>query len=663
MIYPRLFSSLKIRNVELSNRIIMAAMHMGYTPDGRLTDQLLAFYRERAKGKPGMIIAGGSHTHPTGKTYQGMLSIENDDMLPGLKKLTALIRKEGVIPAIQLIHGGRYAHSSVLGGQTPVSSSSCPSRLTRETPRELTTAEVEQIVESFGQAARRAREADFALVEVLAGTGYLISQFLSPLTNQRADRYGGDLTGRMTFLREILAAIRTDAGKDFPIICRISGDDFMPGGNTIKEMTELVKVLEREGVDMISVCGGWHETQIALVTAEVPPGAYAYFTRTFKEHVKIPLAISNRINNPDIAEEILTRGQADAIVMGRPFLADPLFALKTKEGREGYIRPCVACNQGCLDNLFTGKPSGCMVNARTGSETEPSPEEKPLKKQLLVVGAGPAGMEAARVAAVRGASVILADSHPYLGGQLNLAGTPPNRKPFLDLLRYYKNELKRLNVDLKLGETLTPESHLLAEADEVILATGSQPLIPPIPGIASPQVMMAWEVLEGKKKASGNVVIVGGGATGCETAIYLASQSEIPPAAASFLKRRDIIPPVPQEKLNITIVEMLKRIGSDIGITTRWVILQELALMGIQTITDVEVKAIEPEGIVYRNEAGNLCRLPADSVVLATRVRSSNPLEEAWSTKRALHVIGDAREPRKILDAIQEGYRAAMELV
>jgi 2,4-dienoyl-CoA reductase (NADPH2) len=522
---------------------------------------------------------------------------------------------------------------------------------------------VEEIVESFGQAARRAREADFSLVEVLVGTGYLISQFLSPITNQRADRYGGDLYGRMTFLREILAAVRSYAGADFPITCRISGDEFMPGGNTITEITELVKFLEREKVDMVSVCAGWHESLVTPVTAEVPPGAYAYFTRTFKEHVAIPLAISNRINNPAVAEEILSLGHADAIVMARALIADPLFVQKAKEGREEFIRPCVACNQGCLDHLFMGIPSVCMVNARTGHETEPSPEERPLEKRVLVVGAGPAGMEAARVAAVRGARVILADAHPYLGGQVILAGTPPNRKPFLELLRYYQNELQRLNVDIRLRETITSESPLLSEADAVILATGGQPMIPPIPGVASPQVMTAWEVLEGKKKAFGNVVIVGGGATGCETAIYLASKSEIPPAAADFLKRRDITPPLPRNNPKITIVEMLKRIGSDIGVTTRWVVLQELAMLGIQTMTQVEVTAIEPEGIVYRNETGNLCRLPADSVILATGVYSVNPLEAAWSGKKTLHVIGDASKPRKVLDAIEEGYRAAMALV
>ncbi|MFC1858185.1 FAD-dependent oxidoreductase [Thermodesulfobacteriota bacterium] len=664
MIYPRLFSPIKIGNLELSNRLIMAAMHMGYTIDGLVTDQFKAFYRERAKGKPGMILVGGAYTHPTGKSYKGMLSIENDDTIPGLKEVAAMIRAEGVAPAVQLIHGGRYAHSSIFGGEPAVSASAVPSAFTRETPRELPTEEVEEIVDSYGQAARRAKEAGFALVEVLGGTGYLVSQFLSAITNQRTDKYGGDLSCRMTFLREIIASVRSQVGDDFPVSCRISGDELMPGGNTITEMTELVKVLEKDGVNLISVCGGWHETQVPLVTPEVPPGTYAYFTRTFKEHVDIPLAVSNRVNHPAVAEEILTQGQADAIVMGRPFLADPLLALKGKEGREESIRPCLACNQGCLDSLFVVRDVTCLVNPRVGCETEPAPEEKPLKKRILVVGSGPAGMEAARVAAMRGAQVTLAEAHPYLGGQLILAGAPVNRKTFLQLLPYYKNELKRLDVDLRLEERITPDSPLVDGADTVILATGGKPIVPNIPGGDSAHVMTAWEVLSGQRKAVGKVVIVGGGATGCEMAIYLATRQDVPAAALNYLGSRNVTPPAPLEKPDITILEMQKHVGHGIGITSRWVTLQELKLKEIRTITYADVKSIEPGKVVYVDAEGNQNEQPADSVVLAVGAKSFNPLEEALSKQvKDLHVIGDALTPGKAIDAIRTGYRTAMELV
>jgi 2,4-dienoyl-CoA reductase (NADPH2) len=304
-----------------------------------------------------------------------------------------------------------------------------------------------------------------------------------------------------------------------------------------------------------------------------------------------------------------------------------------------------------------------MVNVRTGNETEPAPEEKPLGKRILVVGAGPAGMEAARVAATRGAEVTLMERNPYLGGQFNLAGTPSNRKTFLNLIRYYKNELKRLGVEIRLGEEVTPTASLIEEVDAVILATGGRSLKPNIPGAELPHVMTAWEVLEGNREAFGNVVIIGGGATGCAAAIYISDKKKVPYDAAAYLDSRGITPPEPRMKPNITVLEMLKRIGTDIGLTTRWVNLQELNLRSIRMITKVEVKSIEPKAVVHQDEKGVEHRVPADCVVLAIGVESVNPLEEPLSKKTTeLHVIGDAKEPRKAMEAIREGYRTAMEL-
>ena len=425
-----LFNPISINKMGIKNRIYLPAMHLGMANNFEVTDRIVNFYAERAKGGAGMIIVGFATVDElSGNTLN--IGAHKDEYIPGLTRLATAINSNGARSGVQLNHSGRYNFSFFLDGKQPVAPSAIASRMTRETPRALEIDEIRQIIDNFAQAALRVKKAGFDAVEVLQGTGYLISEFLSPLTNQREDEYGGSFENRIRFGIEVMQAIRKAVNDDFPMIVRMNGNDFMPDGQGRGELREYARALvEKAGVDALCINVGWHEARVPQITTAVPRGAFAYLSRGIREMVDVPVIASHRINDPDTARELIADGMCDMVAMGRSLIADPYLPEKAKEGRENEIIHCVACAQGCFDNLFKLKPIECLCNPTAGYEQERKIEKAAVPKKVLVIGGGAAGMNAAIAAADRGHAVTLYEKDDFLGGQLYLAAAPPGRAEF-----------------------------------------------------------------------------------------------------------------------------------------------------------------------------------------------------------------------------------------
>ncbi|MGC9325750.1 MAG: FAD-dependent oxidoreductase, partial [Desulfomonilia bacterium] len=501
------------------NRIVMPAMHLNYTPESEVTDQLISFYEERSQGGAGLIIVGGCRIdeHSGGP---GLIGLEDDRYIPGLKKLTDAVHAHGASIMAQLYHAGRYAHTAWLGRQS-IAPSSVKSRLTGEKPREMTKDDIAQTIENYARAAHRAQSAGFDGIEILSNTGYLINQFLSAITNTRSDEYGGDLSGRMRFGLEVAEAIRSAVEHDFLVQLRLGGSDFMPGGNTFQETRIFAQEIEKMGIDSFSITGGWHETRVPQLPMEVPRGCYVYLARQIKQVVSKPVIACNRINEPLLAERILHEGSADMVGLARVLIADPELPLKLAKGNSHEIMPCIGCNQGCFDHVFQWEPVACMVNPRAGREGEiPRDITTDNPKKVLVIGGGPAGLSAAATAASMGHRVALYEKTPELGGQLNLAGALDERSEFISLKKALITQARSAGVQIH--TTIEADKDLIEQQgpDAVIIASGGKPITPRIPGIDSPHVVQAWDVLSGAVDVGENVVIIGGGAVGIETGVY-----------------------------------------------------------------------------------------------------------------------------------------------
>ena len=667
MEFPYLFSPIKINTMELKNRIVMTAMHLGYTPEGDVTDRLIDFYARRAKGGVGLIIVGGCPIDEFGG-MAGMISIHDDQYIPGLRQLTEAVKNNGAKIAAQLYQAGRYTHSASIGGRKPFSSSAVRSKFTGETPRALELEEIPGVQDKFAEAAVRAKASGFDAVEILGSAGYLISQFLSPITNLREDKYGGSLENRMRFGLEVVEKVRTAIGPDFPVLMRLAGNDFMEGGNTNKESRLFAAETEKMGVDLFNVTGGWHETRIPQLTMCVPRQAYVYLAQGIKSAVSVPVLASNRINDPHIGEEILRNGQADLVTIARGLLADPDLPNKAKKGKSDLIYRCVACNQGCFDSIFQFKPATCLVNPSAGREAELISTAAPKLKKVLVIGGGPAGMKTACTAAERGHKVILIEKEERLGGQLILNRLIPGKEEMLTTATDLINNMKALDVTIVLGKAANPQFIKETAPDAVVVATGARPVLPDIPGIHGQNVFHAWDLLTGKVGVGTKVVILGGNAVGLETALYLANQGTLTPEALHFLmiNRAESLETLTQllDRGNkvVTVVEMTKKVGKDIGLTSRWTVLGELRRLGVNIVTNTKAVGIKADGLEVETEDGRDV-IQADAIVIAAGSRSENSLvSDLESLVPEVHTIGDAKEPRNAMDAIQEGYLVGLNI-
>ncbi len=668
MNFPKLFEPLAVHGMEMKNRIVMPAMHLNYTMDGTVTDQLAAFYEARAKGGAGLIIVGGCLVNEF-SGGMSMIGLQSDEYIPGLKRLVQVCRAHDARVGAQLYNAGAYAHRVFIRKQA-LSSSTHVSRFTNEEAREMNKEDIARTIGDFASAAARAREAGFDMVEILTGGGYLISQFLSPLINKRTDEYGGAIENRMRFGREVVHAVRAAVGKDFCVGVRLAGNDFVPGSHTNTESRMFAQVCEEAGADMFNVTGGWHETRIPQITTDLPPAGYAYLARGIREAVSIPVAASNRINRAELAEELIHEGFADLVCIARGLIADSEFPNKAREGRSREIRPCVACNQKCFDHVFLLKPVGCLTNALAGEEALRTIGTAKSPRRVLVIGGGPAGCEAALRSAGRGHQVELWEREPVLGGQVAWWSHPTGKKDFARLFEYYDAALSRAGVRVRLGEKFTPDLLEKDAFDCVLVPAGAKPTLPRVPGIEGFQVVQAWDVLKGRATTGRNVVVVGGGAVGLETAIHLASQGTLTPEQLHFLMLHEAESPETLRELMtrgskcVTVVEMLPDAGKDIGRSTRWTVLKKTRLYGIKILTGTRLTEVTPTTVICENAQGKVIELPADSVVSAVGAEpDKGPAEELEALMPGkVRVIGDARSVGNVAQAIEEGLAAALEI-
>lgn len=626
-----LMQPFSLKNLQLRNRIVMAPMLSRLcNPDGIVSQQLIDYYVERAKGGVGLIIVEYCYIDKKeSKASQGQLGVYDDQLIAGLGDLAEAIQECGARVILQVCHAGRSTSKKCMGLQ-PIAPSAMPS-YTGEMAREMSLDEIEATIQAFADAAHRAKTAGFDGVELHGTHGYLLAQFLSPYTNRRPDIYGRD---RGLFALQTLDRVRSRVGPDYLVGYRISADEFVPGGITLKEAGEFARRLEERGVDYVHVSGGIGETgENIVIPVYLPKGHLLHLAEGIKRNLEIPVIGVGAIHDPFLAEEALQKNKADLIAMGRALIADPEIPNKIKVGRPEEIRTCLRCNEGCRSRMVEGKTQRCAINAEVGRERSMKIKKAEEAKHACVIGGGPAGLEAARILALRGHKVTLLEKENELGGLLKYASIPYFKVELRNFQQYLINQVKKLKIDILLGHCANLELVKGLNPDAVVVATGSTPHMPQIPGIQKSFVSNSLNLLSGKTKTGEKVLIVGGAAMGCEIAAHLASQNK-----------------------KITIIEMLGELALDLEPRSRLALLSLLKGGGVDILTGWKLEAIEDGEISLIDRNWNKKVIKGDSLILALGLSANQELSQTFKDNfDEVYTIGDCLEPRKIYQAIHEG--------
>lgn len=639
MEFDKLFSPFSIGSLDVQNRIVMPPMATNFaTKEGFVTEQLIAYYVQRARGDAGYITIEHTGILQQGKSSPNMLLIGTEEHALSIEKLIQSIHEEGGKVVVQINHAGRQASSSVTGspivGPSPIS---CPTK--NEIPRELSIGEIQGLVESFSLAAERIKRAGADGIEIHMAHGYLICSFLSPFSNKRSDHYGGDIQRRARFAVEVLNSVRGRVGEDFPIICRMIGEEYVHGGIDITQAIRIAQILEREGADALHVSGG----NIASIHMIHPPyyveeGVFIPWAKEVKSNVKIPVIAVGRIRDPAMAEQILQDGKADLISMGRALIADPHLPRKAKEGKGDEIIPCISCNR-CIQTQRKGS-FRCSVNPETGNESLLRVVKSDQPKRVWIVGGGPGGLKAAEIAARRGHKVTIFEKDMRLGGRMRLAAIPPKKAVLNDFLGYLERTVKALGVTLELGKEFQAEMLEPNKPDGVIVATGAMPRPPEWKGVKESEALSIDEVLANKREVGRKVLVVGGGGIGAEMADLLSEMGK-----------------------EVTLVEMLEEIASDLVTHLKYCLSQRLVEKGVTIFTSTKVKELGKGYAIVETASGVRKIHGFDTIILASGSIPNDAVVKSLKGKVSeLYVIGDALQPREVLEAISEGQEIGMKI-
>ena len=669
--YPHLFRPLDLGFTELKNRVLMGSMHTGLEEMPKGHKHMAAFYAERAKGGVGLIVTGGIGPNDEGSTHEITKRLDSDEAVSNHKEVTDAVHMAGGKICMQILHTGRYAYNPNLVAPSAVQAPINPFK-----PRELTSEEIDKQIEDFVNTSLQAQRAGYDGVEIMGSEGYFLNQFIAQRTNHRDDEWGGEYQNRIRLPIEVVRRVREAVGTNFIIIYRLSMLDLVEGGSSYDEIVTLGQAIEKAGATIINTGIGWHEARIPTIATKVPRAAFTWVTAKFRDALSIPVITSNRINTPEVAEEVLSRGDADMVSMARPFLADAEFVRKAQQNRADEINTCIGCNQACLDHVFNGQLTSCLVNPRACHELQLviTPTENP--KHIAVVGAGPAGLAAATTAASRGHKVTLFDAADEIGGQFNIAKQVPGKEEFYETLRYFGKQIEIHKVDLRLNTRVDAETLNNGEFDEVILATGIVPRTPPIDGVEHDKVLSYLDVLKYKKPVGQKVAIIGAGGIGFDTAEYL-SHGKVTPSQdiPAFMKEWGIDmnlearggiegmrpQPEPSPREIVLLQRKTTKVGAGLGKTTGWAHKAGLLMKGVNMIAGASYDKIDDAGL-HITVNGESQVLEVDNVIICA---GQEPLKElAEQVTANCHLIGGADEAAELdaKRAIDQGTRLAAQL-